>query len=138
MGTATRVSLRSTRAMPVAYDSTQCYTHDAKRALKTKSLARWCTLTDEALRRAAREIERGEYEADLRKGVVKKRVAYPGRGKRGGARLLVAHRMKECIIFLVGRDKNDPGTDFTRAQEDAAKELALAYAKLSADKLLLA
>jgi hypothetical protein len=65
-------------------------------------------------RTAAREIEAGQYEADLGEGVVKKRVAYPGKGKSGGARLLVAQRMKGFIIFLVGRDKSDPGSDFTR------------------------
>jgi hypothetical protein len=105
---------------------------DVKRVLKTKSFARWCVLPDETLCTAAREVERGEYEADLGKGIVKKRVAYPGKGKSGGARLLVAHRMKEFIIFLVGRDKSDPGRDFTPAQEDAARELAAAYEKLTA------
>lgn len=78
----------------------------------------------------AREIESGQFEADLGKGVIKKRVAYPGKGKSGGARLLVAQRMKGFIIFLVGRDKSDPGADFTREQEDAAKELALVYEEL--------
>ena len=43
--------------------------------------------------------------------------------------------MQDFIVFLVGRDKSDPGTDFTRAQEDAAKELALAYEKLNAKQL---
>jgi hypothetical protein len=109
-----------------------------KRTLKAKSFARWCKLSDEALCTAAREIESGQYEADLGKGVVKKRVAYPGKGKSGGARLLVAQRMKGFIIFLVGRDKSDPGADFTREQEDAAKELALAYEKLDSLELELA
>ena len=103
-----------------------------KRVLQAKSFARWCKLSDDALCTAAREIESGLYEAELGKGVVKKRVAYPGKGKSGGARLLVAQRMKGFIIFLVGRDKSDPGSDFSRAQEDAAKELALAYEKLAA------
>ena len=69
------------------------------------------------------------------RGVVKKRVAYPGKGKSGGARLLVAQRMKGFIIFLVGRDKSDPGSDFTREQDDATKELALAYEKLDSTEL---
>ena len=106
-----------------------------KRVLKAKSFARWCRLSDETLCTAAREIESGHYEADLGKGVVKKRVAYPGKGKSGGARLLVAQRMKGFIIFLVGRDKSDPGSDFTREQEDTAKELALAYEKLNSAEL---
>jgi hypothetical protein len=106
-----------------------------KRVLEAKSFARWCKLSDETLCTAAREIEAGQYEADLGKGVVKKRVAYPGKGKSGGARILVAQRMKGFIIFLVGRDKSDPGSDFTREQEEAAKELALAYEKLSSAEL---
>ncbi len=106
-----------------------------KRVLKTKAFARWCTLSDQVLRSVAEEIERGEFEADLGKGVVKKRVAYPGGGKRGGARLLVAKRMKGFIVYLVGRDKSDPGTDFTLAQEAAAKELAVAYEKLSTEQV---
>ena len=88
-----------------------------------------CKLSDETLCTAARAIEAGQYEADLGKGVVKKRVAYTGKGKSGGARLLVAQRMKGFVIFLVGRDKSDPGSDFTREQEEAAKESALAYEK---------
>ena len=39
--------------------------------------------------------------------------------------------MRRFIIFLVGRDKSDPGTDFARRQVEAAKELALAYERLN-------
>lgn len=39
--------------------------------------------------------------------------------------------MPRFIIFLVGRDKSDPRTDFTRRQVEAAKELALAYERLN-------
>jgi hypothetical protein len=108
-----------------------------KRVLQTRRFARWCTLSEDRLCAAAREIERGQYEADLGKGVVKKRVAYPGRGKSGGARVLVAQRVKDFIIFLVGRDKRDPGKDFSSAQEEAAKELATAYEKLGAREMAL-
>lgn len=43
--------------------------------------------------------------------------------------------MKGFIVYLVGRDKSDPGTDFTLAQEAAAKELAVAYEKLSTEQV---
>jgi hypothetical protein len=108
-----------------------------KRVLETKSFARWCRLSEETLCGAAREIESGLFEADLGKGVVKKRVAYPGKGKSGSARLLVAKRMKSFILFLVGRDKSDPGSDFTDAQISAAKELAIAYEKLDTAEIEL-
>jgi len=102
-----------------------------KRVLQTKAFARWSKLPRQALCDAAREIERGEYEADLGKGVVKKRVAYPGRGKSGGARVLVVKRMKGFLIFLTGRDKSSPGKDFTANQVEADKELSVAYEALS-------
>ena len=89
----------------------------------------------ETLSAASSELENGQFEADLGKGVVKKRVAYPGKGKSGGGRLLVAKRMKDFIIFLVGRDKSDPGSDFIDAQVAAAKELAVAYEKLGSKQL---
>jgi len=132
---ARRCRVPTVGCVRLAVYSTQCYDESVKRVLKTKAFARWCTLSDQVLRSVAEEIERGEFEADLGKGVVKKRVAYPGGGKSGGARLLVAKRMKGFIVFLVGRDKSDPGTDFTPAQEAAAKELAVAYEKLSTEQV---
>jgi hypothetical protein len=98
-----------------------------KRVLKTRTFARWAKdlLDDCQLCVAAREIEEGRFEADLGAGLCKKRIAVAGRGKRGGTRALVAKRHAEAIIFLVGRTKNEPGTDFTKPVVDAAKALAL-------------
>ena len=92
-------------------------------------------MTYEERERAVVEIAENPRAGDLVKdtsGCRKVRVAGRGKGKSGGTRLLVAHRMKGFIIFLVGRDKSDPGSDFSRAQEDAAKEVALAYERLDA------
>jgi len=87
------------------------------------------------LRAAAEAVLRGEFEADLGRGFIKKRVAYRGGGKSGGARLLVARRAKNALIFVVGRDKSDPGSDFTSEQIEAAKQLAAAYAALDEEQL---
>ena len=64
------------------------------------------------------------YEADLGQGVCKKRIAVPGQGKRGGTRTLVAKQHVAAIIFLVGREKNEPGADFPDAVVEAAKIIA--------------
>jgi hypothetical protein len=45
---------------------------------------------------------------------------------------------KAFARFLMGRDKSDPGTDFTRAQEEAAKELASGFVALNASQMRLA
>ena len=80
-----------------------------KRVFKTKQFAKWAKklVPDELLCRAAREIEQGQYEADLGGGVCKKRIALPGRGKSGSTRSLVANRLLSAIVFIVGRQKSD-------------------------------
>lgn len=47
-------------------------------------------LTDSSLCAAVLEMAQGLIDADLGGGVFKKRVGLAGRGKRGGARTLVA------------------------------------------------
>ena len=64
-----------------------------RRVFKTRPFARWLRKTDlddDALFRAVADMERGLIDADLGGGVLKKRVALPGRGKSGSARTLVA------------------------------------------------
>ena len=64
-----------------------------KRVFKTRQFARWARkgrLADDALCVAVPEMAKGLIDADLGGGVVKKRVALPGRGKSAGSRTLVA------------------------------------------------
>jgi hypothetical protein len=94
-----------------------------KRVFKTKTFDRWAKklLGDEALCRAAMEIEQGLFEADLGGGICKKRVAIAGMGKSGGTRTLVAKQHAAAIFFLLGREKSAPGADFSDAAVEAAK-----------------
>ena len=76
---------------------------------KTKLFSRWAEkegLTDEALQAAVEELENGLVDADLGGHVYKKRVSLAGRGKRGGARTLIAFRIGEKAFFLYGFAKN--------------------------------
>ena len=60
---------------------------------KTRWFERWARrqdLSSRALCEAIREMQAGLYEADLGGGLLKKRIARPGQGKRGGFRTLVA------------------------------------------------
>ncbi|TVQ37471.1 MAG: type II toxin-antitoxin system RelE/ParE family toxin, partial [Wenzhouxiangella sp.] len=57
------------------------------RVFKTRTFARSTKkagLTDATLWAAVEEMSRGLVDADLGGGVLKKRVALPGQGKRGG------------------------------------------------------
>ncbi len=80
--------------------------------LKTRNFARWARksgLSDSLLKKAVLEIQRGLLEADLGGGIVKKRIALPGRGKRGSARILLATNrtgMTDGFLFLVLKRRN--------------------------------
>ena len=97
-----------------------------KRVFKTKTFDRWArkVIPDKLLCIAAREIELGRYEADLGGGVCKKRIALPGKGKSGSTRTLVAMEHQSAIFFLAGREKRDPGGDFSDKEVEAAKIVA--------------
>jgi hypothetical protein len=64
-------------------------------------------LNDGALLEAVAEMEDGLIDAKLGGHVVKKRVALPGRGKRGGSRTLVAYRKADKAFFVYGFAKNE-------------------------------
>lgn len=108
-----------------------------KRVFKLKTFSRWSKklVTDEALCAAAREIEQGIFEADLGGGICKKRVAIAGKGKSGSTRTLVAKKHERAIFFLVGREKNAPGSDFSDKVIDAAKLVAKSLENASANRM---
>jgi len=87
-------------------------------------------LTDAALCEAVSEMREGLVDADLGGSVVKKRVALPGRGKSGGARVLVATNRVDRWFFLFGFEKSE-------RPNASAKELQAVRA-IAADLLKLA
>ncbi len=79
------------------------------RIYKTKWFHRWAAregLTDSTLQVAVMEMANGLADA-LGGHVYKKRIGLPGRGKRGGARTLIAFRHGERAIYLYGYPKNE-------------------------------
>jgi hypothetical protein len=77
---------------------------------KTRHFARWARkagLNDLLLKTAVLEIKSGLLEADLGGGIVKKRIALPGRGKRGSTRTLLATNMDDRWFFIFGFEKNE-------------------------------
>ena len=81
-----------------------------RRVFKTRPFHHWMrktTLTDAALCTAVSEMAQGLIDADLGGGVVKKRVALPGRGKRSSTRTLVATNKGDRWFFVFGFAKNE-------------------------------
>ncbi len=99
------------------------------RVLLTKIFTRWARkigLTDQAICNAVTEMQQGLIDADLGGCVVKKRVALPGQGKRGGARTLVATQFAGRWFFLYGFSKNERANidkDELKVLQEVAKEL---------------
>ena len=100
-----------------------------RRVLKIRHFSRWMRkteLTDQTLCNAVSEMAQGLIDGDLGGGVVKKRVGLAGRGKRGGARTLVATNKGDKWFFVFGFEKNDRATiadDELEALQEVAAEL---------------
>jgi len=108
-----------------------------KRVFKTRYFSRWMRkteLSDPALCAAVVEMARGLIDADLGGGVVKKRVALPGRGKSGGARTLVATNRGNRWFFVFGFEKNER-TNVTAKELDALQKIAADLLKLTSKDL---
>jgi hypothetical protein len=63
-------------------------------------------LADSLLDKAVLEMGRELLEADLGGGILKKRIALPGRGKRGSIRTLLATNRNDRWFFVFGFEKN--------------------------------
>jgi hypothetical protein len=97
------------------------------RAFKTRHFTRWMRkteLTDPVLCMALLEIKQGLIDADLGAGLVKKRVGLPGRGKRGGARTLIATNKGDRWFFVFGFEKNERA-NINSEEKEALQALAL-------------
>jgi hypothetical protein len=80
------------------------------RIFKLKAFARWARkegIKDAVLAAAVSEMEKGLVDAKLGGGVFKKRIAASSRGKRGGARTLVAFQSGKHTFFMFGFLKKD-------------------------------
>lgn len=80
------------------------------RIFKTKWVARFVRrerINDASLKEAIERAERGIIDADLGGGLIKQRVARPGKGRSGGFRMIVAYRTEDRAFFVYGFAKNE-------------------------------
>ena len=100
------------------------------RIFKTKLFDRWARnegLNDIILLGAVDEIALGLVDAKLGGFVLKKRIALPGKGKRGGTRTLLAYQRGNKAIFIYG---------FTKSERANINTKELTVLKLLAGELL--
>jgi hypothetical protein len=92
----------------VLYNARTQYEFDV-RVFTTKWFARFARkegISAEKLIAAVREAEEGLNDGELGGGLIKKRVARAGSGKRGGYRTIIVYRVKKRAVFVYGFAKN--------------------------------
>jgi len=80
------------------------------RVFKTRVFSRWAKregIADPSLCEAVLEMLQGLVDARLGGGVVKKRIARAGEGKRGGYRTILATNLRDRWFFMFGFAKNE-------------------------------
>lgn len=96
------------------------------RVFKTRAfvrLIRKTDLRDSDLCDAVAQMQRGLIDADLGGRILKKRVALPGKGKRGSARTVVATNRGERWFFVYGFKKNEK-SDISERELEAFQNFA--------------
>lgn len=104
---------------------------------KTRWFVRWARkqgLNDPGLCKAVREMTKGLYEADLGGGLIKKRIARPGQGKRGSFRTLIATNWESRWFFVYGFSKNER-SNIDQDEEEALKKLASGLLSLTPEAI---
>jgi hypothetical protein len=107
---------------------------------KTRQFAHWMTkteLTDVLLLTAVCEMEQGLIDAELGGGIVKKRIALKGKGKRGSTRTLIATNKHNRWFFIFGFEKNERA-NISDKELKYLKQLANSLLKNSDSDLLIA
>ncbi len=90
-------------------------------------IAKRAGLDDATLRKAVVDAERGLIDAKLGGGVIKQRVARPGKGKSAGFRTIILYKAHALAFFVHGFAKND---------RDNIEDNELAALKLLASQML--
>lgn len=107
------------------------------RVLKTRTFTRWAKregLADDELADAVSEMKEGLIDARLGGGVVKKRIAKPGQGKRGGYRVILASNLGDRWVFMFGFAKHERD-NIDDKELRLMKELAAAFLAMDEQRL---
>lgn len=99
------------------------------RILKNKAFSQWAkkiALQNLDLKKAVKEMMQGQYEANLGGYLYKKRIAWGGKGKRGGIRTIIAFKKDSNVFFVYGFPKNVQ-SNITEEEKQSLKKLVKIY-----------
>ncbi len=87
-------------------------------------------ITDKSLQEAVDRADKGLVDADLGSGVIKQRIARPGKGKSGGYRTIIIFKQGARAFFVYGYAKSDRD-NITKDEEEVFKKAAKELLSLS-------
>ena len=87
-------------------------------------------IADKSLQEAVDRADKGLVDADLGSGVIKQRIARPGKGKSGGYRTIIIFKQGERAFFVYGYAKSDRD-NITKDEEEVFKKAAKELLSLS-------
>lgn len=96
--------------------------------------ARKAKISDEELRAAAEEIEKGRIDADLGAHLIKQRVSQGSGGRSNSHRAIIATKEGDRIVFLHLFAKNDK-QNLTRKETEVYREAAKHLADLTSSQV---
>ncbi|RZI58997.1 MAG: type II toxin-antitoxin system RelE/ParE family toxin [Rubrivivax sp.] len=102
----------------------------------SRKFHRWmreCGVVERDLCRSVLEMTQGLVDADLGGGLLKKRIARNGQGKRGGFRTIVTKPKLETCLFVYGFAKGDLG-NISAARELHCRDVARKFLSLPLDQ----
>jgi hypothetical protein len=100
----------------------------------SSGFARRERISDVSLSEAVRRAVRGLVDADLGGGVIKQRIARPGRGRSAGYRALIAHRSDHISVFLYGFAKSERD-NLRNGELETVRDIAGGWLKADAAQL---
>lgn len=99
-----------------------------------RRFARRERITDQTLRDAIANAEKGMIDADLGGNVIKQRIARQGQGKSGGYRTIIVFKKGDRAFFVYGYAKNELG-NIDQGETDAFKRAAKELLALSDEQI---
>ncbi len=107
------------------------------RIFKTKPFVRFVRkerIGDSVLREAVARAEAGLVDADLGAGLIKQRIARPGKGRSGGYRTIIVFRSGSRSVFVYGFAKS-ARRNIENDELDSLKEAASYWLSANAEQI---
>ena len=106
----------------------------------TKQFAKWASkqeIPENEIAIALKEVQAGNFEANLGGHIYKKRIRFSGQGKSGSGRTIICYKKDDWAIFIHGFAKTEKANLSTKELQ-ALKEFAKILFSLSEEEIVFA